>query len=51
MQSPKNSIYRTITLEKDESGELGIYITGKVDANGYLGYVVADLEFGGPAYR
>ena len=51
MQSVKNPIYRTVTLEKDSSGELGIYITGKVDIHGYLGYVVADLEYGGPAYR
>jgi hypothetical protein len=43
--------YRTVTIEKDERGELGIYITGKIDSNGYLGYVVADLEFGGPAHR
>lgn len=50
-QKCKHFDYRTVTLEKDERGELGIYITGKIDQNGYLGYVVADLEFGGPAHR
>jgi hypothetical protein len=50
-QKYKHFDCRTVTLEKDERGELGIYITGKIDPNGYLGYVVADLEFGGPAHR
>ncbi|CAG2160107.1 unnamed protein product [Oppiella nova] len=47
----RDGMYRTVTLEKDQSGELGIYITGKVDINGYLTYVVADLETNGPAHR
>lgn len=41
----------TLELEKDEKGELGIFITGRRTADGTLGYVVAGLETGSPAHR
>lgn len=41
----------TLELEKDEKGELGIFITGRRAADGTLGYVVAGLETGSPAHR
>ncbi|XP_064460875.1 partitioning defective 3 homolog [Ornithodoros turicata] len=41
-----------VHLEKDEQGELGIYITGRYDPERrVIGYVVADLEDSGPAAR
>lgn len=40
-----------ITLVKDERGELGIYITGKLDTNQKMGYLIADFEPNGVAYR
>lgn len=41
-----------VHLEKDEQGELGIYITGRYDPERrVLGYVVAELEESGPAAR
>lgn len=41
----------SVTLAKDERGELGIYVTGKVDHEGAMGYIVADFELNGPADR
>ncbi|XP_075587924.1 uncharacterized protein LOC124494281 [Dermatophagoides farinae] len=40
-----------LELEKDDKGELGIFITGRRAADGTLGYVVAGLETGSPAHR
>jgi len=40
-----------VTLVKDEKGELGIYVTGKMDANQKMGYLIADFEPNGVAYR
>ena len=53
MSPAKNSQVNifTVTLEKDERGELGIYITGKIDYDGMLCYVIANLEKDGPAKR
>lgn len=33
-----------VSLTKDERGELGIYVKGKLDNDGTLGYVIADFE-------
>ncbi|CAL1263384.1 unnamed protein product [Larinioides sclopetarius] len=42
----------SVDLEKDEHGELGIYITGCTDAEkNVLGYIIMDLEKDGPAER
>lgn len=41
----------TLDLEKDEKGELGIFITGRMTADGTMGYVVACLETESPAHR
>lgn len=41
----------TLELEKDDKGELGIFITGRITADGTMGYVVAGLETGSPAHR
>lgn len=41
----------TLELEKDDKGELGIFITGRPTADGTMGYVVAGLETGSPAHR
>ncbi|RWS25120.1 PDZ domain-containing protein 2-like protein [Leptotrombidium deliense] len=40
-----------VLLEKDSKGELGIYVTGKIDENGAIGYYIADFEAGGTAQR
>ncbi|KAI1301219.1 PDZ domain-containing protein 2 [Halotydeus destructor] len=40
-----------VTLDKDDQGELGIYVTGKMDSDGSIGYVIADFEADGPAQR
>lgn len=42
----------SVDLRKDEHGELGIYITGCTDSEkNVLGYIIMDLEKGGPAER
>ena len=41
----------TLELEKDDKGELGIFITGRITADGTMGYVVAGLETGSSAHR
>ncbi|KAG8184205.1 hypothetical protein JTE90_015567 [Oedothorax gibbosus] len=42
----------SVELRKDEHGELGIYITGCTDSEkNVLGYIIMDLEKGGPAER
>lgn len=41
----------TLELEKDDKGELGIFITGRITADGTMGYVVAGLETDSPAHR
>lgn len=43
---------KTIRLEKDQNGDLGLYITGRIDSlGGIMGYVIVGLEKDGPAYR
>lgn len=56
--SPSSNYYSTnpvhcitLELEKDDKGELGIFITGRITADGTMGYVVAGLENGSPAHR
>ncbi|GIY74448.1 PDZ domain-containing protein 2 [Caerostris extrusa] len=42
----------SVDLQKDEHGELGIYITGCTDVEkNVLGYIIMDLEKDGPAER
>ncbi|XP_076350273.1 uncharacterized protein LOC143246898 isoform X2 [Tachypleus tridentatus] len=41
----------SVVLEKDEQGELGIYINRQEEERNVVGYVVAALEEGGPACR
>ncbi|XP_054715185.1 uncharacterized protein LOC129224667 isoform X2 [Uloborus diversus] len=42
----------SVDLQKDEHGELGIYITGCTDSEkGVLGYIIVDFEKAGPAER
>lgn len=41
----------TVDLEKDEKGELGIFINSRKTADGSIGYVVSALETGSPAHR
>ena len=40
-----------VSLTKDVRGELGIYVKGKLDSKGTLGYVIADFEANGPAEK
>ncbi|XP_067122502.1 uncharacterized protein [Centruroides vittatus] len=43
---------KTIRLEKDQNGDLGLYITGRIDSlGGIMGYVIVGLEKDGPADR